>query len=108
MSRVKNMHEIRGEIVFIGGVQDISDNFAIRTVVLELWDSDYRQEVAFDFVNESMSLLREFKEKDIVHISFALRGKKSIKDGKAKWWVSNRGISITLADEFDKAKNRVE
>jgi hypothetical protein len=95
-----NEFGISGKVLFVGMPAFFSDNMSKRTLVMEVWvDSKYKQEVAFDFVNQKMDLLNNIRPDDWVDIDFVLRGRKHIQqDGKARWFNNLEATTCTKID----------
>ncbi len=91
----RNMFTISGKVLFVGMPVYYSEKMSKRILSMEVYaDQKFKQEVAFDFVNENMELLLNIRPEDWVDISFQLRGKRHIqKDGKARWFVNIEGLS---------------
>lgn len=95
----KNEFYIDGKIVFVGLPIYYTEKMSKRVLVMEVYVKEYRQEVAFDFVNENMPLLDNIREGDWVGVDFNMRGRKHIQsDGKARWFVNVEGISAVKQD----------
>ncbi len=92
----KNQHDIIGKILHIGMPEMITDTYYKRTVVIDQENPRSSQpfEIPFEFFQQNMDLLNGFAMGDIVHIAFQCRGRKTMKNGKAKWWSTNEGIMI--------------
>lgn len=91
----KNDFDIAGKVLWVGMPVEIpgTNNLMKRTIVIEGWvDNKFKQEFAFDFVNDKMSMLDNIRDEDWVNVSFHLRGRKHIqKDGKARWYINLEG-----------------
>lgn len=96
----KNEFEISGNVLFAGMPVYFTEKMSKRVLVLEVYaDQKYKQEVAFDFVNDRMGQLDNIRERDWVTVNFQLRGKKSIQnDGKARWYNFIEGINVLKHD----------
>ncbi len=90
-----NEFNIDGKVLHVGMPVYFTEKMTKRICVLEVFaDKKFRQEVAFDFVNDNMGLLNNIREGDWVNISFQLRGNKKIQqDGKARWFNGVEGLS---------------
>ena len=93
--RQENEFRISGKVLFVGMPVYFTEKLSKRVLVMQVYaDARFEQEVAFDFLNESMSLVDNIRKDDWVEIIFQLRGKKHIqKDGKARWFVNLEGKS---------------
>ena len=100
----KNEFNISGKVLFVGMPIYHSEKLSKRILVMEVYaDKKYRQEVAFDFVNDHMNLLTNIRQDDWVNVDFQLRGNKKIQsDGKARWFNTVEGLSCTQQE----SKNR--
>jgi hypothetical protein len=54
----------------------------------------YADPVAFEFNQANMSQLLQIIEEQWVTVHFILKGQKAIKDGKAKFWNKNEGLTV--------------
>jgi hypothetical protein len=99
-SKQINEFNISGKVVFVGRPVQISDNSFKRIIEMEVYVKNrYKQEVAFEFVNDNMEKLNLIRENDWVNIDFCLRGRKRIQgDGKARWFTNLEGLSCTKED----------
>lgn len=69
-----NEFNIDGKVLHVGMPVYFTEKMTKRICVLEVFaDKKFRQEVAFDFVNDNMGLLNNIQEGDWVNISFQLR-----------------------------------
>jgi hypothetical protein len=96
----KNDFDISGKVLWVGMPVEIpgTNSLMKRTVVIEGWvDNKFKQEFAFDFVNENMDKLNNVRTDDWVNISFHLRGRKHIQgDGKARWYTNLEGTDCIV------------
>lgn len=99
-SRQVNEFNISGKVLFVGRPIQIGEKSFKRTLVLEVWiKSKYKQEVAFEYINDNMEKVNMIREGDWVNVDFELRGKKHIQhDGKARWFNNLEGKSCTKED----------
>jgi len=99
-ARQINEFNISGKVLFVGRPIAFGENSYKRTLVLEVYvKNKYRQEVAFEFVNDNMEKVNMAREGDWVNVDFVLRGRKHIQsDGKARWFNNLEGISCTKED----------
>lgn len=99
----KNDFAISGKVLWVGMPINIpgTNDLMKRTIVIEGWvQNKYKQEFAFDFVNEKMDLLNNVRDNDWVNIDFHLRGRKHIQgDGKARWYTNLEGTTCTVDNE---------
>jgi hypothetical protein len=95
----KNEFDISGKVLWVGMPVEIPKTSILkRTVVIEGWvESKYKQEFAFDFVNDNMDKLNNVRVDDWVVIDFHLRGRKNINsEGKARWYTNLEGTTCTV------------
>ncbi len=94
---------ISGKVLWVGmpGLIPGTESLMKRTIVMEGWVlSKYKQEFAFDFVNDNMDMLNNIREGDWVNIDFHLRGRKHIDGGgKARWFTNLEGTSCIVDRE---------
>lgn len=88
-----NDFDISGKVLSIGGIERISDKFSKRTLVLEVFNGKYANEVPFDFTNESMNQINSIAPGDWVTVNWMLRSVKKEKDGSVRRFVSLEGVS---------------
>jgi len=96
--RIENKHEIDGYIVFISNVLSPirnKPNFQKRVLVVQFESQGYDQKVPFDFINERMRVAEGFALGDHVHVTFTLRGRERLKDGKKEWYPSVEGLNVS-------------
>jgi len=96
-----NEFSINGKILHVGNAIYISEKLSKRTAIMEVFvDGKFKQEVAFDFVNDNMNALDKVRIGDWVSIDFVLRGRKNIQpDGKARWFTNNEGKQCTMIQQ---------
>lgn len=93
--RLDNEHEIDGYIIHIGNIESPSPKFTFRTMVIEVLADKYKQEVPISFINERMSVSDGYAVGEHVHITFQLRGRFNIKNGKKRWFVNLDGLNMS-------------
>lgn len=96
----KNEFNISGKVLFVGMPIYYTEKLSKRILVMEAFvDNRFRQEVAFDFVNDKMQHLNNIRNDDWVNVDFQLRGNKKIQqDGKARWFNTLEGLSCVKQD----------
>lgn len=96
MMKPKNQHDIIGKILFIGMPEMLTDTYYKRTVVIDQENPHSSQpfEIPYEFFQQNMDMVKGFAVGDLVHIAFRCRGRKSMRDGKSKWWSTNEGVMI--------------
>ena len=85
------MEILNAKILVVGEVQQISDKFKKRDLVVEYSDSnpDYKETIKFEMVQDKVELADNFKVGDAVNVHFNLRGRASVqKDGKTGYFNS--------------------
>lgn len=99
----KNEFDISGKVLWVGMPVSIPGKSELmkRTIIMEGWvDGKYKQEIAFDFVNDRMDMLNNVRKHDWVVIDFLIRGRKHIQsDGKARWYTNLEGLSCTVEQD---------
>jgi hypothetical protein len=94
-----NKFNISGKVLWVGMPGPIPGTEIMkRTVVIEGWvKNKWKQEFAFDFVNDNMDMLNNVREGDWINVDFHLRGRKNIDTaGKARWFTNLEGESCTV------------
>ena len=92
--------EVQGKIKLVGNVQEITDSFRKREIIL-VTQEQYPQTLCIDFVQEKTDLLNDFKEGQEVKIGINLRGREwENPEGIIKYFTSLQGWRIEfLQDE---------
>ena len=92
--------ELSGTIKLIMAVEEISDRFKKRGVVLTTQEQ-YPQDIMIEFVQDKTELLDSYKQGDQVTISINIRGRewKNPKDGVVKYFTSINGWRIQKVEE---------
>ena len=93
MSR-NNSFTVEGVVKLIGVVEEISEKFSKRGIVIELEDEKYPQEVLFEFVNDKCSLLDDVHAGDRVKVYFMVRGS----EWKGRHFVNLGGWKIDVLE----------
>jgi hypothetical protein len=93
-----NDHMISGKVIHVGQPESYQTKAGTtilsRIIVLQVFLGTYSNEVPFEATQANMQQLLQIREGEWVTIQFALRGNKTIKDGKAKWWPRLEMLSI--------------
>jgi hypothetical protein len=63
---------------------------------LEVFTGTYSNEVVFEFANANTNQVLQVIEGKWITINFCLRGNKSMKDGKYKWFPRIEGLSVLI------------
>ena len=86
--------EVQGKIKLVGGIQEITDSFSKRELVI-VTQEQYPQTLCVEFVQDKMSLLDGFQEGQEVKIGINLRGREwKNPEGKIKYFTSLQGWRI--------------
>ena len=86
--------EVQGKIKLVGNVQEITDSFRKRELVI-VTQEQYPQTLCVEFVQDKMSLLDDFQEGQEVKIGINLRGREwKNPEGKIKYFTSLQGWRI--------------
>ena len=93
-----NDFEISGKVLHVGQPESYETKAGttnmFRIIVLEVFHGTYADPVAFEFNQANMSQLLQILEGQWVTVHFILKGQKTIKDGKAKFWSKNEGLTV--------------
>ena len=92
--------DVKGKIVEISAVQQISDSFKKREFVIEYAENpQYPEFVKFEVIQDKCGLLDDLKEAQEVNISFNLKGRKwTDKQGVVKYFNSLQAWKIQAAE----------
>jgi hypothetical protein len=92
-----NQFEISGKAIHVGQPESYVGKNNVtkitRKLVMEVFCGNYADEVEFFFNQSNMNNLLQIKDGDWVTISFCLKGTKSLKDGKARWYPKLEGLT---------------
>ena len=92
-----NDFDVSGKILEIGGVERISDKFSKRTLVMEVFNGKYANEVPFEFGNESMDQVKNVQVGNWVTINFMLKSRRHDKEGQpTRRFVTLDGVSCYI------------
>lgn len=77
-------------ILVIGEVQQVSEKFKKRDLVVKYSDSnpEYSETIKFEMVQDKVDIVDPFKVGDTVNVHFNLRGRANEKDGKTSYFNS--------------------
>lgn len=90
--------EVDGKLHKIFDTQEINERFRKREFVLEIQDGAYMSYPKFEMTQNAVSILDNFKEGDIVHVTFGLSGRPyTNKDGQEMYFTSLRSWRIEYA-----------
>jgi len=94
------MPELKGTVVHIGEVNQITDSFSKQEIVLEYAENpDYPEQVIFEFQNQNINKLLETAEGEEVTIHYNLRGREWLTAPKEKgrrWFNTLVGWKIDI------------
>tara|TARA_Y100001936_G_C15971009_1_gene611154 strand:- start:141 stop:515 length:375 start_codon:yes stop_codon:yes gene_type:complete len=86
--------EVQGKIKLVGDIQEITDSFSKRELVI-VTQEQYPQTLCVEFVQDKMSLLDDFQDGQEVKIGINLRGREwKNPEGKIKYFTSLQGWRI--------------
>tara|TARA_B100000029_G_scaffold43604_1_gene40388 strand:- start:5157 stop:5531 length:375 start_codon:yes stop_codon:yes gene_type:complete len=86
--------EVQGKIKLVGDIQEITDSFSKRELVITTMEQ-YPQTLCVEFVQDKMSLLDNVQEGQDVKIGINLRGREwKNPEGKIKYFTSLQGWRI--------------
>jgi hypothetical protein len=90
------MYNLKGQIRVIQPVQQVSEKFRKREVVVTDNSSQYPQHITFQFTNDKCDLLNSFKPGEEVEVGFFLRGREwnDPKTNQVKFFNSLEGFRI--------------
>lgn len=88
--------ELKGKVIFIGAVEQVTDSFTKRTLVIET-DEQYPQTVPFEFVQANTAKLDYVQQDEIVTVHFNVRGNRS-KTDETKFFSNLTGWKIDKED----------
>ena len=93
-----NNFEISGKVLHVGQPEQYTTKAGTtvmtRVLIMEVFIGTYANEVEFTFSQANMSQLLQIIEGQWITVNFALKGNKTIKDGKAKWWPRIEGLTV--------------
>ncbi len=86
--------EIQGKIKLVGNIQEITDSFRKRELVI-VTQEQYPQTLCVEFVQDKIDLLNDFQEGQDVKIGINLRGREwKNPEGLIKYFTSLQGWRI--------------
>jgi hypothetical protein len=89
----KNEADIDGRVITVTPPKQISEKFTKRTLIMEVFQGERRNEVPFTFSNARMDCLKEIKEGDWVNVQYALGGNRGKGEGETRWFAEITGIN---------------
>ena len=93
--------EVQGKIKLVGNVQEITDSFRKRELVI-VTQEQYPQTLCVEFVQDKTDLLNDFQEGQEVKIGINLRGREwKNPEGIIKYFTSLQGWRIELLQDQD-------
>lgn len=92
--------EIKGKLLEIKSVEEISDKFKKREFILEYAENEkYPEYIKLEVVNDKVSILDNYKVGDSVDVAFNLRGRSwTDKSGKVSYFNTLVCWKISKAD----------
>ncbi len=88
--------QVKGEIIVLNEVQNVTDSFKKREVVIRT-DEQYPQEINIETHQDKTSILDSFKVGDVVNVSINLRGRKwTSPQNVDKWFNTIVGWRVEL------------
>lgn len=83
-------NDIVGTLHVVQPTQQISDNFKKREFILKVVtnhnEKQYEEYLKFELIQDNVLKLDKFKQGQTVSVSYNLRGREYIKDGKAMYF----------------------
>lgn len=95
-------YDILGKLVVKDDVQNISDSFKKREIVLEIENernSDWNDFIKVQFTQDRCDLIDNYELNEQIKVSFNLRGRKWEKDGKIMYFTNVEGWRIEKVQE---------
>lgn len=90
------MFKFKGIAYKVGNVENISDKFRKRELVLTDGADQYPQYIPFTFVNDKCDLLESIAEGQEVEVSFSLKGREwTSPQGQVKFFSTIEGFAVT-------------
>jgi len=93
-----NDFDISGKVVHVGQPEQYVNKAHVtkssRILVMEVFTGTYANDVVFEFAENNMNQLLQISEGNWITVNFCLRGTKSIKDGKARWYPRLEGLTV--------------
>jgi len=93
-----NNFEISGKVLHVGQPETYNTKAgqtkSSRILVLEVFSGTYSNEVVFEFQENNMNQLLQIIEGSWATCNFCLKGNKTLKDGKARWWPRLEGLTV--------------
>lgn len=93
----KNEGNIDGKVVCITPVKYISEKTSTRTLIMEVFTGDWRNEVPFTFRNARMDALKDIGEGEWVNVQYQLAGNKGKGEGEPRWFAELQGVTVIKA-----------
>ncbi|MCH4895806.1 MAG: DUF3127 domain-containing protein [Marinifilaceae bacterium] len=102
-------YDISGKLVVKDDVQNISDSFKKREIVLEIENernSDWNDFIKIQFTQDRCDLIDNYDLNEQIKVSFNLRGRKWEKEGNVMYFTNLEGWRIEKA-QADMAQQPV-
>lgn len=102
--------KIKGTVHSIGEVQQVSDKFAKRDIIIEDNSSKYPQHIPFQFTQDKVNDLNNIAQGQEVEISFNLKGRiwNNPKTGLDQCFGTNEGWKIEVVGSAPATPQVVE
>lgn len=100
--------ELTGKILEIFPTQNISEKFKKREFIVEYRDNPsgvYTQILKFQFTGDKCSMLDNYKVGQDVNISFNLKGRKYVKDGRTSYFMDLEAWKIGTGAAMPDSNN---
>ena len=101
---------ITGVIKRINDTQEVSDKFKKREFVVTTKDGEYTQDIGMEFIQDSVGMLDQYKNGEIVSVEVNLKGRdwESPKDGSIRNFITLQAWKIDYAGEHADALSGAE
>lgn len=93
-------YNFEGEVKIILPLQEYSSGFKKREIVVTDKSDSYPQDIKFEFINDSISILDNFNIGDSVNVLFGLKGNEY----KDKYYTNLVGITIAHVGKDGEVK----
>lgn len=94
------MNKEKGTVVNVTTLQIISDKFRKQDFTIKTFDEKYPQFLTFQVVNDKCELVANLNVKDVVEVSYNLRGREwTSPEGVTKYFNTVEAWSINLSSQ---------
>lgn len=102
--------EVKGKVIEVGPVQQVSDKFRKREFVIEVAEQgaggrEFIDYIKFQCVQDRCELVSDDLINDLVKVSFNLKGNKWERDGKINYFTNLDAWRIERAGVDDEIEN---